>query len=179
MRIINGLGSTGFRQNPIRHVLGRPSFLGDTGQEWYQRARTAVNKFDALRVRLNLIASKTARDEINTWLGPTANEVEDTPQWQRDRVAFEITQVEGSIPPNYGYFDEATYHQSRVSELESSVTTFDSKVMAAEKTYGILPPTQVITLPGKITTGAATEKTDYTLPLILVAGGIGLALILS
>lgn len=180
--VTRSFSRTGFGARGLRHSLGAVAvsmspLLGQTGAEWYRRGTSALAKFDALLARVAQIANQTARGEIMDWVGKI--DKKDDPLWQRYRVAFEVSlaNINPADPRTFEYFEAANYRQDRITDLESTDKTFEEKVSQAEKTYGILPPPTVVTLPGTTTTISTT--TDFTVPILIVGGGIALALLLS
>jgi cysteine desulfurase len=112
--------------------------LGQTGREWYDRAKRLIARYEDLARRTAQIAARAARDEIQTWLG--SPNTPGTPAYRYNTVVSDVTtDVEAYTPPNYGAYD-IERRQNRVEELSDFVDEFDAKVRAAERQFGLLPP---------------------------------------
>lgn len=155
-----------------RLLSAPPVMLGQdsqTAQSWYERAKKAIDRYKFLQSRLETIANKTERENIKTWLG--AVNVPGTPQYRYNSVVSDFTSDVAS--EGVGAYN-VTRRQDRVAQLEVINDEFDAKVKFAIKTYGELPPAQVITQPG-----TQTAAPSLTTPLLVAGGAIALAILLS
>lgn len=169
-------GRPGFGGDSFRIRLGASPRLGQSAYEWYQRAKAALSTFEKLLARTDRIANKTAREEIIAWLGSATNS--DEPLGRYYAVLDDVVHdVEGFTPLNYGAY-ALERRQNRVEKLEDFDEEFQTKVVGAEKQYGILPappaPTTITTTVIKETPGPS-----LTVPILIAGGGIALALLLS
>jgi hypothetical protein len=151
-------------------------WLGLTGQEWYLRAKTAVAKFDNLLTRTAKIASKTERDNIMAWVGTAATDT--TPAYRYAAVKSDLGDVETSTPPGVSNY-ETERRQNRITKLEDFNKEFETKVVNAETVHGRLTEPAVIQRESILTPGAAPTGTNWTLPILVGAGALGIALVVT
>lgn len=171
----------GFGRGPFSASIGGQfARLGQTGLEWYNRAKLAMKIFEGLIGRTDRIANKTAREAILEWLGsPT---VQDTPANRYAAVAGDVVyDVEAFTPPNYNAY-QLERRQNRVEGLEAVDEDFQEKVAAAEKEFGLLPAPTVerieVPVPVRIP-ASAPEKMDLTVPIVAGAAAVALAILLG
>jgi hypothetical protein len=137
----------------------------DTAQAWYKRAKDAIAQYEFLASRLPTIASKSERDAITTWLGSAT--VPGTPQYRYTTVKSDFT--EDVAAEGVGAYN-VDRRQNRVVELEEYNDAFNAKLMAAgAQTYGRFE------VPGA--PAPTAPATDLTVPILVGAGAIALALI--
>jgi len=170
-------GRPGFLAGPFRSTLGRGRMaLGQTGLEWYQRAKRAMAQFRDLVARTNRIANKTAREAIFEWIGsPT---VDGTISERYAAVEADVLyDVEAYTPYNYNAY-QLERRQNRVEDLEGFLEDLQPKVQDAERLYGILPApeTKVVIQPGTTT---VVKETDWTAIALAAAGALVVGIALS
>lgn len=142
-----------------------------TAAEWYERARRAIAKYQALQGRVAQIANKTSRAEILAWIGTPSN---------TSSIAYRYATVVSDSTQDVAREGVGAYNverrQNRIMELEELNEDLEAKINQAEQFYGTLPApvTQVkeVRVPGE--TGA-----DYTIPIIAAGGAVALALLLT
>jgi hypothetical protein len=117
------------------------------------------------------IANKTEREAIITWLGTPA--VSGSPEERFATVQSDF--VQDVAAEGVGAYN-VERRQNRISKLEDFNDQLDIKVNAALQTYGGLPQDikAAPTAPG----APAAAAPDLTVPLLIGAGAIALALIL-
>lgn len=176
-------GSTVNQTRGFYPTLAGGPWLGETGMEWYDRARNAIAKFDQLLARTNGIPSKAERDTVLAWVGPVGSS--DTPRERYLTVVENVHYVEASDPIDYTKY-EVSRLQNRVKKLEAYNVEFEDKIRAAELVSGVKPPAPGGTAPGGLipkggTTPSAggTGGTNWTLPLIVGGGAIAVAVLVS
>jgi hypothetical protein len=148
--------------------------LGQSAFEWYRRAKDALAKYEALVARLAEVANRTARLEIETWLGSPL--IPGTPAYRYATVRSDVLEnVEAYTPPNYGAY-QLERRQNRVVELEDHVKDFSAKVTDAERVYGRLPPPTVIERERRVEVPG--EAPDIAVPLVVAGAAVALAIIL-
>jgi len=133
-----------------------------TAQAWFERAKKALERYETLKSRSALISDKTARETVLAGLGKS--DVAGSPENRYMLVKDDFT---GAVAQEgVGAFNVES-RQKRVSDLEAYNDQFGAKVDAAVKTYGI------------DSAPATTENPDMTVPILIGAGAITLALLLS
>lgn len=154
--------------------------LGQTGQQIYARAKTALAKFDALVVRTQKIANKMAREQVIKDYGLQESTNKDKALYMRNAVAGNVAEVDSYTPPNYLIYETRKGPDAgRVDKLEAFDRDFSSAVTDAENTYGILPEPVIIERL-VMTAGAPAESSgtpNWVIPVAVVAAGLGLAAI--
>lgn len=171
----------GWRPAAVRPV--RSPIMGLSladGQKMYEDAKTAITTFDNLAIRASKIAFKPERDKIIAEYGLLEPNNNDKALNQRNDLQEYVIEVEKSTPPNYYVFiQDTTRPRHRLERVQSADVSLERDVKAAEAEYGSLPEPQVIIkevmVPGA--PGTAAPGTDYTVPLLLGAGAVTLALI--
>lgn len=143
-------------------------FLGQSTQEWYQRAQKSLAEFDALLKRVAQVANKTAREQILEWIG-TADD-EDRAAYRYSRVKSDLEHdVEAFTPPNINAY-QVERRTRRIEKLEDFNRELNAMVSEAETVYGKLPEPVTIER-----TRIVEGKTDWTLPLIVAGGAVAVA----
>lgn len=136
-----------------------------TAQSWYERAKKSIARFEFLRQRVGAIANKTEREAIITWMGNAS--VPGTPEYRYTTVKSDFTS--DVAREGVGAYN-VERRQGRIEELEEFNDELNTKVEAAIRTYGELPT------PASPQPQAAGP--DLTVPILVGAGAIALALIL-
>lgn len=158
-------------------VMAGSYHLGQTPEEWYARAKSAVADFDNYANRVQHLANKTERDRIARDYGLTNPGDKDKAQYMRNDVQQTISQVESYSPPNYLIYAVGQRSMNHVRALEDFNNDFRREVNTAENTYGVLPEPQVIekvvTVPG------AAGAVNWTLPIVIGGAAIGVAALLG
>jgi hypothetical protein len=155
-------------------------WIGQAPEEWYRRAKESLAAFEALLDRTAKIANKTERERILAWVGrPTT---EGTPAYRYARVKADLLEdVERYTPPNVDAY-KLERRQNRIKELEDFNKEFQTMVSNAETAFGKLPEPvviekeKIIRVPGA---PAAPGAPDWTLPLIIGGGAVGVALLVT
>jgi hypothetical protein len=133
-----------------------------------------VAKFDSLADRASKIAYKPRRDEIISKYGLLEpNNGDKALQW-RNALQEYVAQVEASVPPNYYVFiQDTTRPRNRLEWVTGADRDMEDDVKDAETTYGSTPEPQVVIkevqVPG--------QGTDLTVPILIGAGAVAIALI--
>lgn len=167
-----GSVSDGFRAG---YGLGAGGYsLGQTPEEWYRRARSAMADFDTYALRTAKVANKTVREQIATDFGLNDPANKDKAMYMRAAVGYNAGQAESYTPPNYLIYGVGQQAKNRVQSLENFNSDFRRAVTDAENTYGVLPEPQVIervvTVPG-----AGAPAANWTLPIVIGGGAVVLA----
>jgi hypothetical protein len=142
-----------------------------TAQSWYERAKKSMDRYKFLSSRVGTIANKTEREAILTWLGQP--NVAGSPAERYVTVLSDFTQDVAA--EGVGAYN-VERRQNRVEKLEEFNDQLDVKVKAAVQTYGELPGQPAA--PGTPAAAAAAAGPDLTVPILIGAGAIALALIL-
>lgn len=153
----------------MRPLLGRAR-IGQLPPEWYQRAKDAVARYDALVEQASLVADEGARGDLLLWLGRT--DVLSDPAERYDHVVTDLKRAEVQTPPDYTVFTEQLV-KDRIEQLEAINLEFGAKVQNAVEAYGSLAasagaPSQ----PGRkiaasVLTGSVALFGLVVLPLVL------------
>lgn len=153
---------------PVRSGARRFT-LGQTAQEWFEKAKEEVARFEFLKGRIAAIDNRIERENLITWLGKT--DVPDTPEYRYNSVKSDLaTDV---AEEGVGAYNVAR-RQGRVSELEAINDEFEERIAAAIQTHGERQP------PGQQPpTPTAKPTPDYTLPILGGAVLVGLAILLT
>ena len=132
----NGMRLSGPRPyfRPAMAVLGgspQHFSLGQTGRQWYEKAKAAIAEYDKLVQRTRQVANKTERENILAWLGsPT---VVTSPAYRHASVMSDVREnVEAFTPLNYGAYN-VERRQNRVTKLEDINDDFRDLVSTAEQ----------------------------------------------
>lgn len=151
------------------------STMGQTprtqGQDIYNRAVVAVSTFDSLTRRTSMLANQVVRNDIITKYGLSEPANQDKGRYMRDIVAYHIGLVNASTGPARFLIFEQSANVNRVERLRSVNGDFEADVKSAE-VYGILPEPQIITQQ------VAGPGADLTVPIVIGAGAVALAIIL-
>lgn len=146
--------------------------LGQTEQQWFSRAKTAVTTYDLLVDRAKRIASLQLRNSILARFtgNPESAIYQGYPLFGRNIVADNVGEAESYNPVNYLIFGQDRV-RSRVEKLETWNRDFEEEVAVAEAAYGILP--EPVIVERVVQRRAPTEPTDLTVPFVI--GGLVLA----
>jgi hypothetical protein len=116
--------------------------LGQNGQQWYSRAKSAVAEYDNLWDRAQHIAPERIRIELaSKYRGDPSDR--DNVQNMRNTLAYYVSQAESAVPVNYSVFDQ-NQNQLRVTKLENLNKEFKNDVEFSEKTYGTMNPVEYL-----------------------------------
>lgn len=143
--------------------------LGQTEQQWFSRAKTAVTTYDLLVDRAKRIASLQLRNSILARFTGNPGDQESA-IYRRNSVAYNVGEAESYNPVNYLIFGQDRV-RSRVEKLETWNRDFEEEVAVAEAAYGILP--EPVIVERVVQRRAPTEPTDLTVPFVI--GGLVLA----
>lgn len=177
--MFSGGVTEGFRGAP--YAMGVPEYaLGQTPEEWYARAKSAVSDFDSYAARTAKIANKAERERVAKDFGLTNPSDSDKAEYRRNDVQETVRQVESYSPPNYLIYSVGQRARNKVQALENWNKDFRRAVTEAENTYGILPEPQVIEriveVPGA---PGAAPAVNWTLPVVIGGGAIIVAALLG
>lgn len=146
--------------------------LGQTGAEYYQRAKDYLVRYVALVNNINRIANKESRESFIKELGSVS--VADSPAYRAASVQDDVGQVEAHVPPATEVYD-IQRRRNRVDKLGEILKSFEPRVAEAQSRFGVLPETQVklvkevVREPGKL-----IEEEFLGLPVktwLYIAGG--------
>lgn len=173
----------GYQPPAVRPQVRGP-YMGlslEDGRRMYEEAKAAIATFDSLADRASKIAYKPVRDEIISDYGLLEPENNDKALNQRNDLQQYVAQVDASSPPNYYVFIQSTTRpRNRLDRVKSDDTSLERAVTQAEATYGSLPEPQVIIkeiqVPGA---PAAATGTDLTVPILIGAGAVTIALLFA
>jgi hypothetical protein len=156
------------------HALsGARYVLAQTPIQWYQRAKSSIAKFDALRARTAQIANRTERDRILSWVGSGSDTA--SPAYRYATVKSDLAEnVERFTPPAYEAY-QVERRTDRIEKLEAFNREFETMVSNAENVYGRVEPEviQQIIQPG------APAAMDWTVPALVAGGAVAVAVLLS
>ena len=148
------------------------------GQKMYEDAKTAIAKFDQLAYDVSRISYKPVRDQIISEFGLLEPNNNDKALNQRNDLQEYVAEVEKSTPPNYYVFiQDTTRPRHRLERVQAADVELERAFLDAKKTYDLLPEPQVIIKEIQVPGAAAAGGTDYTVPLLVGAGAVTLALI--
>lgn len=175
-------------QPPAIRPQARGPFMGLSladGKKMYEDAKDAIKEFDANALRASKIAYKPERDSIIAEFGLLNPEDNDKAlNWRNDLQEYvnEVEKVPGA-PNYYVFIQDTTRPRHRLEWVQRADTDLKRAVDTAEATYGLLPEPQVIIkevmVPGAPGTTAAAGGTDLTVPILIGAGAVTLALIFA
>lgn len=152
--------------------------LGQDAQQFYVNAKNAIAKYDSLVQRVARVANKTVRDQLISDYGLSEPSNKDKSMYMRNALASDVANAEKFSPIAYEEgFPTHGPARGRVTKLNNFDSDLENAVKDAEVTYGILPEPvvieKVVTVPG------ASTGTNWTIPLVVAAGGIGVAALLG
>lgn len=165
----------GFQPAPVRPLPGPIMGLSlEDGKKMYEDAKREIAKFDAIADRASKINYKPSRDEIVAEYGLLEPNNRDKALGWRNALQEYVAAVEASTPPNYYVFiQDTTRPRNRLKWVTDANVTFEKDVASAGDLYGYAPEPQVIIkevqVPG--------QGTDLTVPILLGAGAVAIALI--
>jgi len=172
----------GYRPPAVRPQMRGPYMglsLAD-GQRMYEDAKKAIATFDQLAYDVTRISFKPVRDQIISEFGLLEPNNNDKALNQRNDLQEYVAEVEKSTPPNYYVFiQDTTRPRNRLDRVKSANVALARDVSEAERTYGLLEEPQVIIKEIQVPGAAAPGGTDYTVPLLVGAGAVTLALIFA
>ena len=164
--------STGTFTGTNSRALSGP-FLGQTNQEWYNRAKKATETFADLRDNvLPRIADLRARADIIEWLGSVY--VDESPEYRWASVMGDLGQAKDE-----GIGIYATERRTnRIVKLEDFVDTFLDKIGAAG---ALIPEVKPIPTPepGKTIIIERGEAPDIGTPIAIGLGALAFAVLAS
>lgn len=142
-------------------------WLGQTEQQWFSRAKTAVTTYDLLVDRTKKIASQRLRESIlSRYTGDPRDQ--ESAIYRRNSVAYNVGEAESYAPVDYLIFGKELV-RDRVEKLEGWNRDFEKEIAAAEVAYGVLPEPVVV----ERVIQSAPAATDLTMPFVI--GGLVLA----
>lgn len=171
---MKSIGDSGPSFTTVRRTSMGGQSIGQStaGQAIYQKAKTEVARFDALAQRVLRIANKTVRDQLIQDFGLNDPSNKDKAQYARDAVVSDLSVVEAANPFNYYFYTSPGPQGRRPSTLAAFNSDLESEVHNAEVTYGILPEPVTTTITNTI-------QSPLTIPILVGAGAVALALLLS
>jgi hypothetical protein len=168
----------GFQPSAVRQAAGPiMGYTLEEGRRYYEEAKAAVARFDDLAIRASKIAYKPVRDEIISEYGLLEPGNKDKALYMRGSLQEYVAEVEASTPLNYYVFiTDTSRPRNRLNWLQNTDQNFEAAVKDAERTYGSTPEPQVIIkeVPGP---AGPTVATDLTVPILIGASAVALALI--
>ncbi len=154
-----------------RRQLGAPRHvLGQTAEDWYTRARSAIARFDFLKGQIGSIDNASARAAIGTWLGDVS--IDDSPEYRYNTVVYNYVTTVGEfgITGTYDDPERGASRQNRITKLEDVNEVFNERIATAQAVHGTQPVPGVA--PG---IKPPAKPTDLTVPILIGAGAIALA----
>lgn len=142
--------------------------LGQTGMEWYDRARNAVSAFERMLAQVEAMPS-LQKAEVLAWIGQTTDQ--SSPRYRYVSVVDDIRTVEAADPLNYAVYD-VERRQNRVTKLEEFNQAFAGRIQLAQRT----PAGQVPARSGAPAPTAPAAGSDYTIPLVIGGGAAAVLL---
>jgi thiamine pyrophosphate-dependent acetolactate synthase large subunit-like protein len=153
------------------------AWLGQTPSDWYQRAKTALPRFDELLARTAKIANQTERNRVLDWVGKASTQ--DSPAYRYASVKSDLQQdVEAYTPPNVNAY-QVERRQNRVEKLENYNKEFAAMVSNAETVYGRLPEPVVIEREKIVSQQVGGGTPGWVLPVAVGAGALAVAGIIT
>ncbi len=151
--------------------LAGPS-LGQSYQEWYNRAKAATTKFADLRDNfVPRIVDLRARADILEWLGGSF--VDESPIYRWDTVMSDMSQAGRDGIAIY----EVSRRTNRIVKLEDFVTELGQKVGAAGQLSA--KPTPTPTPDTRPDRPIIVDVPDYTIPIVAAGGAVALAVLVG
>lgn len=161
----------------FRGSLGSAT-LGQTGSEWFDRAKKAINNWDALKARADRLTNPTERARILQWMGDPNNS--ESPAYGYASVRSDFNDAQALVDPGADYADEnrrGSARQNRIKRLEDFVRTFSTMVTNAEALEPgggrAVPTGAVMPVP------AAAPTPSWVLPVAIGGGALFVALTIS
>jgi len=170
----------GYRPPAVRPQARGP-FMGlslEDGKRMYEEAKAEIATFDQLAYKASRISYKPERDAIVSDFGLLEPNNNDKALNQRNDLQEYVAEVE-KVPgaPNYYVFiQDTTRPRNRLDRVKSANVALARDVSEAERTYGLLEEPQVIIKEIQVP-GAAAGGTDLTVPILIGAGAVTLALL--
>jgi hypothetical protein len=159
---------------PFRTALAGAR-LGQAPQEWYQRAKTAIAKYEALLARTGRIANQEERQKITAWVGSPGDEA--TPAYRYSRVLDDLRgDVESVSPPNIQAYS-VERRQERIKKLEDFNREFESMVATAESVFGMVTASAP-SAPAPAGTPPEAPASPWMLPVIVGGGAVAITALL-
>lgn len=151
-------------------------YLGQTPQDWYNRAKQSLMKFDDLLTRVAKVANQTSRNEILAWIGTAS--IQDSPAYRYATVKSDLQQdVESFTPPAVNAY-QVTRRTNRIEKLEEMNRELEAKVGNAENVYGKLQDPVIIERERILTPGTSTGS-NWTMPLLVGGGAVAVAVVVT
>jgi hypothetical protein len=165
----------GARMRPAYGLSSR-SLGQTTDQEWYEKAKGEIAKFDDLSTRAKKIANKAVREQIwATHVGDVADH--DSGAYRRLSVSENIAEAESYTPVNYLFFGPGKTARERVEDLSDVNHDFRVAVQEAEASWGTLPEPQIIERIVEVPGAPAAEEGLPVSKIFTVAAVGGIAVI--
>lgn len=167
---------SGFFSAAARDAFSVGSFrrvLGQTAQDYYNKAKRVVADWDALVARVARLANKVDRDRLIDYYGLSEPTNKDKDQYRREVVASGIATAEKYTPIAYEEgFPTHGPNRKDVDHVGDYVKDLGQEVQTSEATYGTLPQpvviTKIVTVPGA--GGGGSSILPY-----VAAGGVAIA----
>lgn len=160
-------GSSLVQSHGFHPTLAGRFMLGTTPEEWYQRAKASIAKFDTLVDRIGKIASEPERKNLVDWIGNSYTV--GSPAYKYAEAKRDLLEdVEKVTPPAVESY-QVERRTERIEKLEAVNQELESKVVNSENVYGKnTEPIKevVITAPRE----DGETKPDLILPLIILGG---------
>ena len=171
----------GYRPPAVRPQARGP-FMGlslEDGKRMYEEAKAEIATFDQLAYKASRISYKPERDAIVSDFGLLEPNNNDKALNQRNDLQEYVAEVE-KVPgaPNYYVFiQDTTRPRNRLDRVKSANVALARDVSEAERTYGLLEEPQVIIKEIQVPGVATAGGTDLTVPILIGAGAVTLALL--
>lgn len=173
----------GYRPAAVRPQVRGP-FMGlslEDGKRMYEESKAEIAKFDQLAYQASRIAYKPTRDDIVSEFGLLEPDNNDKALNQRNDLQQYVAEVEKSTPPNYYVFiQDTTRPRNRLDRVKNANVALARAVDDATRTYGLLEEPQVIIKEIQVPGAAAPSSgTDLTVPILIGAGAVTIALLFA
>lgn len=168
----------GFTPAALRPMAGPMLGLSlEDGRRMYEEAKAEVAKFDRLADLASKINYKPERDVIISDYGllePTNNKK--ALQWRNalQEYVAEVERVPGA-PNYYVFIQDTTRPRNRLEWVSGANVDLERDVNEAGRVYGFTPEPQVIIKEVQVAGAGA----DLTVPILIGAGAVALALIFA
>jgi hypothetical protein len=149
-------------------MAGGRYVLGQTAQEWYDKAKAALARYEFLIKQMDTIGSQNAINQIKVWLGDPS--IPDSPSYRYTTVKSDFTQDVAA--EGVGAYN-VERRQNRVEKLEDFNGEFKDLIEEALKEFGTR---RIVTRPGE---RVEVEGPDLTLPILGGAAAVALAIVLA